>query len=1748
MLKTIARVLVATLFAALCGLDAAALTINVKGSDGQALTDFRWLVEEDATKPSIPGVNANGTNLSLNFHTSYMPVVKAGRAQPGAAGSNVVALPSPAKRYYVSVLPRSGYQMGGASVAPGQDTVTVRVVKTPIPTGQLSLFVFEDNQPLDGTANLPQELGLGGFNVILAEAGGTYGQSGGQVTKDAFGNPLGTTYKTDASGNYLDGPIPDVLGNGALVTGPDGTLVIKNLYPAKYTVLVSPPGGAGTQWIQTSTIEGTKGIDAWIKANEPPFFTEFGPPGHHVEIGFVRTAVRNNAVLNGSTNVTGRVVNIHNSRPPDYTYYNGPPVPGCWVGLNELAVAGGNALFTTACDANSNFSIPNVPAGTYQLVIWDEPLDIIIASTNITVPAGVNRYDLTEVPVFNWYARHESHVFYDDNENGFPDPGEAPIPGQNINLRFRDGSIYQSYATNPQGVAVFNEYFPFFNWMITEVDFARFKATGATMVVDNGGAIPVDNGWNMPSYNRLNPQPQFCKQVDIDGGIAECAGKAVGAPRIGPAGNNLSHTETGPVLLQGQQAFLGQTNVIHWGKKNYAPGQNGGITGIVHYAITRAEDDPRYAAAENWEPGIPRVQVNLYRDCNGDGIPDVPDRTPGSTGCLSLNASLADVQRSDVDNWPFGWSEGGARGPEDMKRNGDPNGTVFSSGDAIAITTSDAWDDNLPRGCQGDTFVSNGYTTDCFDGLRNFNQLRPAVFDGGYAFGSPLGDPDLPAGHYIVEAVTPPGYLHQGNGDKNVDFGDAIVPSPLVLPAACVGEVAPVPEFLNLLPDMQEPNPAYAPGKTWAKCDMKAVDVAQSKNAAADFFMFTEVPVAGHMTGFILDDASNENDPNAPTFGEKYAPPWIPVSIQDWTGTEISRLYSDQWGTYNGLVPSTYTINPPFPSGVGPNMVTACINSPGPIVDTRPGSPTLGKMIIDPYFQRQYSQFCYTLQYLPGKTTYLDTPVIPVAAFAGPNQFPLDCEFVDGTPTIYSVNGQTPGGASNNGPWVSQVSTGTPAAQQNRLVIVSAGRRDVPNPAYGAPGEGKTITRDYGFGATQGTGSVTLNGVNLPVVGAWNTDVLTVRVPPAAASGQLMVTRDGGAATIMGVNVTVGGPQPRLVAPGGSIQAAIDAATDGELILVAPGTYNELVIMNKKVRLQGWGAPSTVINAVKTPAEKMHLWRQKIGQLYNAGTFDLLPGQTIVFDAPNNEPSIFNTEEGPGIIVVAKDQGPWHFTANNNARIDGFTVTGGDIGGGIFASGYTRWLEVSNNKVIGNFGVYGGGIRIGHPLLTGGTDGALYGGYTNSRNDNVYIHHNHVTQNGASEAAAAGGGIAMCSGADGYRITQNYVCGNYSQGNGGGIGHIGISRDGLIANNTVIFNQSFVQGAATSGGGIYVGGQAPLAAGTLSPGAGSVSILANLIQGNQAGGGDGGGIATSAVSGLDIASARNNPSTWYVLTVQNNMIVDNMAGLAGGGISLQDTVLAAITNNTIANNDSTATAGLAFAANNPNQSTPQPAGIVSRAHSVALYTMIGNGGDAVNFKTEFTDPQGFINNIIWHNRSFYFTTNPNTGVFGLVPDVGAGAQPVYSDLGVLGTSQQGTWPQYTGPGVHKMSPGYSILSSTTGYAATNRSVDPIFVQEYVNGDRGQTIILPALTTTITPAGAFDEGGNWIDVRFGPLTLNKRPCPATGTCAYGDYHIRGTSPARAAGNSTARVPATDFDGQARPLPAGTMPDIGADERN
>jgi len=87
---------------------------------------------------------------------------------------------------------------------------------------------------------------------------------------------------------------------------------------------------------------------------------------------------------------------------------------------------------------------------------------------------------------------------------------------QAINLRFRDGTIYQATATDPAGNYELGEVFPFFKWLVPEVDYLRFKATGMTTAVDYGGAI-TSQAW--PANGNKSLQPQSCTQDDVDAAV-----------------------------------------------------------------------------------------------------------------------------------------------------------------------------------------------------------------------------------------------------------------------------------------------------------------------------------------------------------------------------------------------------------------------------------------------------------------------------------------------------------------------------------------------------------------------------------------------------------------------------------------------------------------------------------------------------------------------------------------------------------------------------------------------------------------------------------------------------------------------------------------------------------------------------------------------------------------------------------------------------------------------------------------------------------------------------------------------------------------------------------------------------------------------------------------------------------------------------------------------------------------------------
>ena len=2027
----------------------------------RTVTDYAWVIEEDTTYVTTPGVTppiVNGipqASLATSFHKSHMPMVAVGctgslscgdsqsinnggpvALRPRSLPADVVL--DPTKRYYISVLPGDagnafisgfntdpnidtscldagtcGHSMGGANIPPlaagllAYPPTKVLVERNPLPTATLAVYIYEDNAPTNGQ-NDANENGLGGFEIIVNDVAGRSGDPVGQITYDALNMPLtnallgtpgcpdlgnATTHGAKGTGNNLTGVVytcPD--GIDPATDAPyalAGMALIKNLMPGRFDVLAKPSAAReanGEVWYQTETLEGTPGQDAFTRAGEPNYFQEFGSPGFHTTIGFVNPAnvakqakdylAANKIPAANLYHVRGQITNLHMSRPTEETIYDSGSYKAlsqttCLVSINQGGAnseTGLNLGFAT-CNPDGSFDIPNVPGSAsgeqYELFVWDEWLDQIRAFKAVTV----NQADvkLPNIPVFSWFTRVEASMFIDANQNGVRDPGEEGANQLTINIRFRDGSISNVLKTDSSGHATFSELFPLFNWYVTEADTTRYHLGPVNITVDAGGPVQadaLDPGILNSHYKAVDPitalsnpaDPTYTNRIDPDG-----------------------------TLYEGLQGFIGQTAKIDWarwqfGKTKVSDGaggtttlealgveENGGIAGFIAYATTRGFDDPAKYIQNLWTPGVPRVTVNLYAEtANADGT-----------------TSLELVDTTTSNSWDdFVNRTGAYAGLPAMQCPGQtpavPNGA----------TTYDP--------AKNDPFVN--YTLGsanqfkCYDGFHMWNQVQQAVYDGAYVFptanykyagsfvdGKNLGNKlllgSVMPGKYVIEIVPPQGYEVFKEEDKNILIGDAWIAPPasqfgslasvFIIPDAavlsqganpnnpnqnnptlnlgdagralayvpCVGGTHRVPDFLTLFPNSGQVAPFAGADKPL--CNRKEVVMEPHGAPGAVFALFTPTPVASHFTGLILDDAASEVNATSPDFGEKFALAYAPVSIKDITGNEIERVYSDQWGNYNGVLYSTWQVSVPNPAGYSPNMMITCMNDPGPIpdpsgkIDTATGKV---RLITDPQYNPNFSNFCYTNPFMPGMTVYLDTPVLPVAAFANGYQ-PADSEFPAGTPAIKRVDSNA---AGVFGPYL-------PAATGGTLTIQAVGDKIIPNPAYQGPVaalmaptdpnytlfNSKTITRHYGFGAFGGGGNGGGGGSRVQLVNTatnvattlttgnanWNDNQIVATVAPTLPAGNyhLEIRDRNGHSTVDSAIVTIGGPAPLLVTKRsgfagsfGTIQSAIDTATPGALILVDAGSYPELVVMWKPVQLQGVGAESVIVNAAKYPTSKLQNWRPIINNLFGLDpadpTFntlvgkpqvDALPTQTLTGGIVLLEPTVLSTEEGAGITVLAKNGpsrtpinddpgqttpfadcayltalnpplaaysdypivgGQAHLMAESNfncarSRIDGLSVTGGDSGGGIYVNGWAHGLEIADTHVYGNAGALNGGVRIGIPFLES-LPNPPANGFQYDRN--VHIHHNAITRNGtvegtpgagtAANVTGVGGGLTLATGSDNYRVDHNWIAGNFGSADGGGVGHIGMSRNGSIDHNTVIFNQAYQQTAASHGGGIVAEGE--VGANGVALGTGNLSIDANLIQGNFAETGHGGGIRLAQVNGQDVLSNPGNVSRWYSVSVTNNMIINNVAGWAGGGISMVDTLHSSIVNNTIASNDSVGIAGVILQTDGTTVTgRASPAGLAAEPTGDALRaailgaipqaqnptfnlvpaltaaeqarvtagltagtviapntaagaaTFLGETPPPVvhtnawynSFRTQYiaalasfqSVPQlqanaqisspVLFNNILWQNRSFYFssavaqkgagsavapglyasnTNGPNgqgSGTNTVTPQTAAGqctAGAAYWDLGVVGDASPT-------PGAVALNPVDSTMTSTAGYLGANlRTTDPGLVHQYCNGARaypdiqfepGAGVLEPF---TLQPSMTLDEAGNYVNLSFGPLSLAD-PVLAGGV-VFGDYHISSGIDGGVGAFGGVTAPNLDFDGQ--PRPTGTRWDSGADQ--
>ena len=625
------------------------------------------------------------------------------------------------------------------------------------------------------------------------------------------------------------------------------------------------------------------------------------------------------------------------------------------------------------------------------------------------------------------------------------------------------------------------------------------------------------------------------------------------------------------------------------------------------------------------------------------------------------------------------------------------------------------------------------------------------------------------------------------------------------------------------------------------------------------------------------------------------------------------------------------------------------------------------------------------------------------------------------------------------------------------------------------------------------------------------------------------------------------------VNPGGtsgcyaSIQAAVDASTDGGTVRVAQGTYYETVALTKSVTLEGgWNANFTARD-----------WATHV----------------TTVDAQRN-----------GSVIQV------HATAS--PTIEGFVITGGD------GSAYLGWG--GGIEVYGEVADGGGTVMIRHNVITDniacshnacqGEGGGIRIGISKA-----IIEYNTIISNAARLSGDGGGrgggvmigwqGVATLVGNTIVSNTAAFAPTGSAEGQGGGV--YAYSYGGTLIDNDIRGNVAAVDGIGR-GGGVYVGGAlshnriVSNTASVNSTGYGGgvyaeyvLQFEDNLVQGNtasQSGDGTGGGI-------------------WgqYFNRAYRNTIVDNVASRGGGIYYTPYSGSMMLRDNLITRNRATGTVGAPPDGGGGIMSAADKVEIVD--NRILSNTVSGAGGGVL-----FTGGSAyrFHDNQVVSNTAYagggvavYGTTGiisynyviSNLAVAGGGIYVWGSAQPVLDGNVVLSNTALGFFAAGGGvmvnvdAGVAVLVANHIIARNAAGSGGRGGGVlcwqgDCVLVNNtIVDNDQGEhkegvylassggihilrnNIIaghstgvgLVAGTAALDYNDYFDNDTDVSGTTWG--AHHRTDDPQFEDRAGGDYHLALTSPMVDQADSSV-APSRDFEGDPRPHGGGF--DIGADE--
>ena len=304
-----------------------------------------------------------------------------------------------------------------------------------------------------------------------------------------------------------------------------------------------------------------------------------------------------------------------------------------------------------------------------------------------------------------------------------------------------------------------------------------------------------------------------------------------------------------------------------------------------------------------------------------------------------------------------------------------------------------------------------------------------------------------------------------------------------------------------------------------------------------------------------------------------------------------------------------------------------------------------------------------------------------------------------------------------------------------------------------------------------------------------------------------------------------------------TIQSAIDASFDGDVVEVGPGLYAESLNLGGReiVVRSTHGASETVVDPVS--GRCFSATGQKGGAARLEG-FTLRGGGGVQYGG-----GVYISQSSPtlvGCVITANTAtyGGGLYVSSGSPRLEGCTLSlnvSGGSGGGAYLD-YGASVELVGCSIVGNTcqNGSGGGVALNGATLT------MQGGEVRSN------------QSAGSGGGLSGGALVLNNGVISANWTQ-------SGGNGGGIANATVTIDGGSVSGN---------GASGQGGGLYgvnglidgceiVGNTASSHGGGLSTGS-TLQVRQCTVEGNESGGNGGAWYLTGGTCSLTQGAVREN--------------------------------------------------------------------------------------------------------------------------------------------------------------------------------------------------------------------------------------------------------------------------------------------------